>query len=276
LPDQAVSVLDGNNFVVSDSHGDIDDAARFPPHGFFAEDTRFVSRWRLSVQGQPTDILSHAHVDYFVAQFFLVSPSESFHAAPPLGIIRQRLLGDVWMEDLVIVNHRDEHTAVAIDLEVGTDFADLFEVKDEEIRPRDIRVERRARELVLGYRNGDFVRETRVAVSDEATIEDGAIRLDLWLAPREEHRVSFVVTPHSHQHDRSLSARRRAGSWSELRRERLDELAAWVAQAPRLETDNDTLGHVYQRSLADLAALRFYPTSRSRTSACRPRGCPGS
>jgi MoaA/NifB/PqqE/SkfB family radical SAM enzyme len=110
MPDEAVSVLDGSNFVVSDRHGDLLAGSRVPPHGFFSEDTRFVSRWRLTVQGQPTDILSRAQVDYFVAQFFLISPSEAFRAAPPLGIVRQRLIGDVWMEDVVVVNHRDEHT----------------------------------------------------------------------------------------------------------------------------------------------------------------------
>jgi hypothetical protein len=121
MPHQAVSVLDGNTFVVSDRHGDLDPDARLPPHGFFSEDTRFVSRWRLTVQGQPTDILSRAHVDYFIGQFFLVSPSVGFHTAPPVGIIRQRLLGDVWLEDVIIVNHRGEYTAVAValDLEIG-------------------------------------------------------------------------------------------------------------------------------------------------------------
>jgi glycogen debranching enzyme len=259
MPHQAVSVLDGNNFVVSDRHGDVRPDCRLPPHGFFSEDTRFVSRWRLTVQGQPTDILSRAHVDYFVGQFFLVSPSAGFHAAPPLGIIRQRLLGDVWLEDVIVVNHRDEHTAVAVDLEVAADFADLFEVKDEAVRERHIVAEAGERELVLRYRNGDFVRETRITVSEPATIDDAAIRLNLWLAPREERVISFVITPHSDRHDRSQTARRRAGSFAELRRERLEELHAWVSQAPALRAGDDTLCHVYERSLADLAALRFYP-----------------
>jgi len=259
MPDQAVSVLDGNTFVVSDRHGDVQPGSRLPPHGFFAEDTRFVSRWRLTVQGQPTDILSRAHVDYFVAQFFLVSPSEAFHSAPALGIIRQRLLGDAWLEDVIVVNLRDEHTAVAVDVEVSTDFADLFEVKDDQIRPRDIVAERGERELVLRYQNGELVRETRITVSEPATIEDDALRLNLWLHPREERRISFVITPHSDQHDRTREVRRRPGSFDELRQERLDELAAWVAQAPALEAGDDTLRHVYTRSLTDLAALRFYP-----------------
>jgi glycogen debranching enzyme len=274
MPGQAVSVLDGNNFVVSDRHGDLRADSRLPPHGFFAEDTRFVSRWQLSVQGQPTDVLSCAHVDHFTAQFFLVSSSEAFRSAPPLGIVRERLVGDVWLEDVVVVNHRDEHTAVAVDVEVAADFADLFEVKDADIRQRRIVVERGDRELVLRYRNGDFLRETHIGVSEPATIEEDAIRVNLRLAPREERRISFVVTPHSDQHDRSYTARRRAGSLAELRRERLGELQAWVGEAPTLRTDDDTLRHVYERSLADLAALRFYPHSGAQDVSLPAAGLP--
>ena len=64
MPHQAVSVLDGNNFVVSDRHGDVRPDSRLPPHGFFSEDTRFVSRWRLTVQGQLSDEVELYHRTY--------------------------------------------------------------------------------------------------------------------------------------------------------------------------------------------------------------------
>ena len=158
----------------------------------------------------------------------------------------------------MVVNHRDEHVAVAVDLEVAADFADLFEVKDDAIRERHIVAEAGDRELTLRYRNSDFVRETRIEVSEDATIEEDALRLNLWLTPREERRVSFVITPYS-DGDRTHRPRRGAGSFDELRRERTEELEDWVAQSPSLRAGDDTLGHVYRRSLADLASLRFYP-----------------
>lgn len=274
MPQQAISVLDGNNFVVSDRHGDLDPDARLPPHGFFSEDTRFVSRWRLMVQGQPTDILSSSHFDYFFSEFFLVCPSPQFRSAPALGIVRLRLLGDVWMEDVVVVNHLDKDAVVSVDVEVETDFADLFEVKDDVIRRRDIVAVRGDRELVLRYRNRDFLRETRISVSEEATIEDNALRLTLRLEPREERRISFLITPHSHQYDRRHQARRAGASIDELRRERMEELEAWLARAPGLRTDDDNLRHVYQQSLRDLAALRFYPRLGAQDAAVPAAGLP--
>jgi glycogen debranching enzyme len=271
---QAISVLDGNSFVVSDRHGDVCPDSRLPPHGFFAADTRFVSRWRLTVQGQPTDILSGAAVDYFAAQFFLTSSSEELHAAPALGIVRRRLLSDVWMEDVVVVNHRDERVPVVLDVEIATDFADLFEVKGDQIRRRDIVAETSERELALCYRNGGFVRETRVTVSEDAVVEQDGIHLNLWLEPREERRISFVIAPFFDQQDRSRTAPRRRGSFVEVRRERREELDAWVAAAPRLQTDDDTLRQVYRRSLTDLAALRFYPDIAVRDASLPAAGLP--
>jgi glycogen debranching enzyme len=257
--DQAVSVLDGNTFVVSDRRGDVRPESRMPPHGFFSEDTRFVSRWELSVWGRPTDTLSTAHRHYFVAQFFLVPPFEAFHAASPLSMLRQRVVKDVWIEEIMLSNHLEEPMDVAVDLAIGADFADLFEVKDADIRGRSISAHTGENELTLRYRNGDFLRETRISVSERATIDDDAIRLRLTLTPREERLVTFVVTPHGEQADRAPVYRRPAGSFDEVDRRRRSELDAWLALAPALETDGDDLGHLYAQSLQDLAALRFYP-----------------
>ena len=195
MPDQLISVLDGNTFIVSDRHGDVRPEHWLHPHGFFSEDTRFVSQWELTVSGGRPEVLSTAHVFYFVAQFFLVPPTTTLHAAAPLSIVRQRVVKDVWLEQLILGNHLEEPLDVALDLAVATDFADLFEVKDARVRHRDVVAIPGEDELVLRYRNGPFVRETRITVSEPATIEPDAVRLRLTLAPREERTVTFVVTP---------------------------------------------------------------------------------
>jgi glycogen debranching enzyme len=259
LRDRLISVLDGNTFVASDGHGDLRPECRLPPHGFFSEDTRFVSRWELSLQGRRTEILSSAHVFYFVAQFFLVPPTTAFHKASPLSVLRQRIVKDVWLEELILGNHTEEPLAVAVDLEVATDFADIFEVKDSDVRPRDIEALPGEDELLLRYRNGEFRRETRITVSEHATVDPDAVRLRLTLGPREERRVSFVVTPSGEQPGRRPIARRARGSFGEIDGRRRTELAAWLALAPSIETDRDALRRAYDQSLVDLAALRFYP-----------------
>jgi glycogen debranching enzyme len=259
MPEQQISVLDGNTFVVSDRRGDVRPGHRLHPHGFFSEDTRFVSRWELSLAGARTEVLSTAHVFYFAAQFFLVPPTPAFHAASPLSVVRQRVVKDVWIEQLRLGNHLEEPLEVAADLAVASDFADVFEVKDSNIRERAVAAIPGDDELVLRYRNGAFLRETRITVSEPATIEPGAVRMRLTLAPREERTVTFVITPISEQPGRPSFPRRPTGSFGEIDQRRRTELDAWLALAPALETDGDALQHVYDQSLVDLAALRFYP-----------------
>jgi glycogen debranching enzyme len=259
VPDQIVSVLDGNTFVVSNRYGDVRPASRVSPHGFFSEDTRFVSRWELSIDGRSTEILSTASLHYFVAQFFLVPPTIAFHTASPLSVMRQRVVKDVWLEEIMLSNLREEPLDVAVDLEVAADFADLFEVKEDRIRERDVTAVTGEQELVLRYRDDGYLRETQITVSEHATIEADAVRMRLTLAPREARIVTFVITPHSEQADRPSVRRRPTGSFGETDQRRRTELAGWLAMAPGIETDGDTLRHVYEQSLIDLAALRFYP-----------------
>ncbi|UGS38660.1 hypothetical protein DSM104329_05090 [Capillimicrobium parvum] len=267
-------MLEGSTFVVSNRNGDLDPACRHPPHGFFAQDTRFVSRWHLSVSGRTTEVLSTAQVDHFAAQFFLVPPTRAFHGAPPISIVRQRLIRGVWVEQLLVVNHCDDPSEVAVELDVGSDFADIFDVKDERIDPRHVVAHPTGGLLTLRYRNGAFVRETRVAVSEPAEIDEDTIRVSLGLGPREERVVTFVVTPHAEQTGRRAPERRASGTFEAMRRDGRAELDAWVAGAPRLTDGADALRHVYDRSLVDLAALRFSPHLCAQDESLPAAGLP--
>ena len=51
MSDALVRILDGNTFVVSDERGDIE-ASPTDPTGLFSFDTRFLSRWVLTVDGE--------------------------------------------------------------------------------------------------------------------------------------------------------------------------------------------------------------------------------
>ena len=53
-----VQILEGNTFVVSDDRGDIE-ASLTDPTGLFSFDTRFLSRWVLTINGQkqPDEVL---------------------------------------------------------------------------------------------------------------------------------------------------------------------------------------------------------------------------
>lgn len=59
MSEDLVRLLDGNTFVVSEETGDID-ASPTIPTGFFSFDTRFLSKWILSINGKR--VLSLIHI----------------------------------------------------------------------------------------------------------------------------------------------------------------------------------------------------------------------
>ena len=87
--DAMVKILDGNTFVVSDQRGDIE-ASSSDPTGLFSFDTRFLSKWLLTVNGDRLTSLSTDDLQYFEARFFLVPGVGSVYVNATLSVIRQR------------------------------------------------------------------------------------------------------------------------------------------------------------------------------------------
>ncbi len=104
-----VKILDGNTFVVSDSSGDIE-ASMTDPTGLFSYDTRFLSKWLLTIDGQKLNPLSVDDLQYFETRFFLVPGTGTVYVDAKLSVIRQRAVGGGFHEELTILNH-DEKAA---------------------------------------------------------------------------------------------------------------------------------------------------------------------
>src|SRR2546421_12977491 len=98
-----ISVLEGNNFVVSDLRGDID-ASLSEPLGLFAWDTRLLSRWLLTVDGQRPNVLSTNDLDYFYVQYSLVTGTSTVYVDSDLSLIRKRAVGDDFNEEVPILH----------------------------------------------------------------------------------------------------------------------------------------------------------------------------
>src|ERR671934_251365 len=250
-----ISILDGSTFLVSDLRGDID-ASPDQAHGFFFRDTRFLSRWKLTANGSPLDVLSTDENQYFMAQFFLVPPTGTVNENPTVSVIRKRAIGDGFHEDVTVLNHGAERLRFDLRLEAGSDFADLFEVKDALAKKGETSARAEGDTLVLRYRRDDFERDTRIRASKPAQVDERGLTFQLALEPHSEWNTCIFVQPVTtsakeikYRHD-DEEAKPNIGM-------SLDE---FLAAAPKLETDWDPLEHIYERSLIDLAALRFETT----------------
>ncbi len=257
MSERTLSVLDGSTFVVSDRLGDVC-AQESREHGFFCEDTRFLSRWVLRVGEVPLELLGLDQSVHFAAQFFLtprVGPDEQ----APCSIIRRRLVDRVWMEEVSVTNHRHERSEVRVVLAVDADFADLFEVKDGAVAAREIVCSHDDGTLTLAYARAGFERSVTISAGRTAEVTPGGFAYSLALEPGERWATTFTVTPHAAQPGIAFARREPRGTLAQLSVSKTAELQEWLARAPLLQAQDTALMHTYRASLSDLGALRMHP-----------------
>jgi glycogen debranching enzyme len=258
MPSDQVSILDGNNFIVSDRRGDVE-ATPDQPHGFFFKDTRHLSRWKLSVDGRSFSVLTVDDMEYFAARFFLVPLTGTVYNDPDSSIIRQRVIGNGFLETLTVMNHALEPKEFTLKIEAAADFADLFEVKDALEKQGEAYSRVGDGELVLGYRRGEFVRETHIRVQGDGPpveIAEDSLTLRVHLEANTQEDIEILVVPATEAGALEVKQEHKEGKPKPNMKQELEQ---WIADSPRLSCSWEQLEDIYERSIVDLAAIRFFP-----------------
>ncbi|MFC8300914.1 glycogen debranching N-terminal domain-containing protein [Micromonospora orduensis] len=255
-----VRILDGSTFVVCEDTGDIE-ATPSEPTGLFSLDTRFLSTWVLTVNGERLNSLSFDDLQYFESRFFLVPGMATHYVDAKLSIIRERAVGGSFREQLTILNHDEKPVDLEIRMEAASDFADLFQVKDEILNKKGENYsEVEPDKLRLGYRRGNFRRETVISSSAEARFDSRGFAYTVHLEPNEQWNTAIDVKTHAlGPGGRDLRMGVRAHGAERLALQH--DLEQWIADAPKVNSEHGRVASTYRRSLIDLAALRFSPLS---------------
>jgi glycogen debranching enzyme len=266
VTDGQVKILDGNTFVVSDDRGDIE-ASPTDPTGLFAFDTRFLSRWVMQVDGQRLTTLSVDDLQYFETQFFLVPGTGTVYVDADVSVIRHRTVANGFRETLTILNHDDEPVDLAVRIDADADFADLFEVKDALAKQGTYSRSASGGQLRLTYERDTFARETAITSSEPCAFDEGGLTFDITIRAQGRWRTELTVAigvpePIGTTRTRTTLAWLSRQPAKDMAR----DLARWIERAPLLECDWQPLRTTYQRSLVDLAALRFSPITAGRHS----------
>jgi glycogen debranching enzyme len=251
-----LTLLDGSTFVVCDQRGDVDGVAA--ASGFFAADTRFLSRSVLTIDGERGDPVAFEQRAPHVAVFDL-------EWGTGLALRRELFVGRGLEEVATVWNRSDREVEAVLELELASDFADIFAVK----RVEDLgapgtsevaasRPERWQDAHTVEFADEGFPARTLVHLApgpDDA--DGGTARYRLRLAPGERWQLRVAVqwllkdTP-------ELDAVAFEAGLQDDRRDRDASLAAWWRSAPRLQAPAEAaLELTWAQSLADLAALRL-------------------
>ncbi|MEV0343118.1 glycogen debranching N-terminal domain-containing protein [Nocardia sp. NPDC050713] len=253
----AVTLVEGSTFCLSESGGGIEPRRA---QGLFVRDTRVLSRWRLTVDGQAPQPLSVQYADPYSATLLARTAPPPGRADSTALVIVGRHVGDGMREDLTVRNLSGEPIDCAIALEVDADFADLFEVKegrvgagpDTEDRVDDGGLEIAAPALGVA-----------VAVrAVDATFDGRRLRWSVRLPARGSWSTCVQYQPLLGS--AAVTPRHMCGS-SIAHSAPARRLRAWYENSPRVRTGDPTLAAVLRRAVADLGALRIFdPASPER------------
>jgi glycogen debranching enzyme len=282
-----VTLVDESTFAISGSAGDISSGAA---QGLFFRDTRILSRFEVLVNGARTQSLAAITDDPFTATFVSRCLPASGRADSTLMVFRSRYVGQGMREDLTVRNFADEPALCTIEIFVGSDFADLFAVKEGRVRTEadngemttkvvhgshaQLKARREAVDPMVGrresdepiptdrpptitfsYRRGGVIRGVEVRFSEPAIVSSDLASFEVIVPPRGEWTTCVEVGPIIEA--TPFHPRYRCGE-SVDRATPTERLAQWRLRVPQVETDSPGLKEVIARSNEDLGALRIF------------------
>ncbi|MGC4894909.1 glycogen debranching N-terminal domain-containing protein [Micromonospora sp. DT31] len=251
-----VNILDGNTFLVSDERGNIEASYDFPT-GLFSFDTRFLSTWILTLDGQLLHPLSIDDSRSHTTRFFLVPGEPTHYLDAKASVIRNRAIGGGLDEELTLLNHSEQEKEFRLRLEIGSDFADLFEIKHRGEKKGRTTPTVEGNGLRLTYRREAFHREAMVTSTAPAEVDSNGMTFRVRLGPHAEWTTRLHVGTVIYG-ARGEDIRAALPLGGERTADEIEaEQYALITRAPKLTCDCEPLAGAYRRSLDDLAALRY-------------------
>jgi glycogen debranching enzyme len=261
----ALTVLEGSTFCVCDEAGDVDGKAS--ASGFFAADTRFLSRSLLTVAGARPTLLSSSQPAPHLARFVFRNPVTGGLQPNELSIERERFVGDCMHERIHVENHSRRRIESELTLELESDFADIFSVKDLEpgfgfgnpaavVLPPPRTPTWRAEGTTAVFADVGFPAQTVVHFSQPGEIDGGKVRFPFALDHGGTWTLELSVQPLL-PGDEPFGDDEFEPHRAEERRRAESSLAEWNRSTPHLRSTWADLVQTWERSVADLAALRM-------------------
>jgi glycogen debranching enzyme len=197
-PHRLYALKHGDCFAVADAYGDI----RGVGDGFFRDDTRVLSQYRLTVGGRGLSLLgaslSQDNVLFTSNLTNLPIKSAGGRDMPQgaLHIERTRLIWqDRLFERITLSNYSQEHSTILLSLQFAADFRDMFEVRGS-TRPKRgtaYAAETDGNAVVLRYDGLDGLKRTSILSFSQAPDSLLADRADFYIAVTKRSQRTLYV-----------------------------------------------------------------------------------
>ena len=256
-----MTINEGSTFLVTAEDGEIRPEAEL---GFFARDTRLISRYEFRIGGKRWLKTGAAVLEHYASRLFFVSPdlddASASIAKRQIALTLDRKISGVLEDEYRVQNYSQKPAELILEIAIESDFADLFEVKSEGV-PRRVGIDAKwnaeAGELEIAYRNGDFRRGLLCRFQPSAGrphFGDGKIRFAIALPPGGSWRAACQFCPAIEV----TGTDKATASRSEEQPKAAVHLARWRRVALRIRVPDYHLQSTFERAVSDMGALRLY------------------
>jgi glycogen debranching enzyme len=233
--------------------------------GLYFRDTRLISAWAIYANGEVWDLLNGGAVAPHAASIFLTNRAFETEdgpiAARTLGLVIGRHVNGGLHEDIEITNNSQKPVRFNLEVAMRADFADIFEVKGDNIVRRGHIVTSWAAKrqiLRMTYRNKDFCRELIVRTGEgdgrPTVYANGRLSFDIALKPGQAwHRCLVYDLVDGSKRFRASKECIHSSATSDHSRN-IDE---WQRTVLKIETSNEEFYRCYNQGVQDMAALRL-------------------
>ena len=271
-----LTLKDDDIFLVTDTLGNIPGCLPGEESntlGLFCQDTRFLSRLELQIEGQLPILLSSNARRGFALSALCANPylEEKGIGAETIGIEREIAINGGLFEELTITNYRTSPVSFGLSLSFNADFVDLFEVRGRERQER-------GKILQLVTENGETKQLEPIEAPEEIVIAyqglDGAVmesriqfsehRPDyckgytaVWQLQLESHqtiRLGYRVQLFSDR--RSISKVATPMTLVQAKAAESMELNQWQQQVTTIRSDSNIFNRLIERAERDIYLLR--------------------
>src|SRR6267154_981709 len=266
-----LTLIDGKTFLSTTIAGDIMPPGA-PDVGFFHDDTRFLSRLELRVDGYRTVVLSSSTEQTFASQIELTTGKSTMRETYEIPentvhIRREQLLSsETLFDNFSFENFNFQELELNIELAYEADFMDVFQVRGVAREKLGHYYQPIVRHdcIVFHYCGLDGVaRETIIQLSPEPEMVDGTTaRWKLRLPPFKRFQIRTTIVPHV-EGKRSRSVRPDFGQQLRMRREAITE---WASHSTSFSASNSIFSDMVETCKADFHALQI-PEAKERVIA---------
>ncbi|MEA5515818.1 glycogen debranching N-terminal domain-containing protein [Nodularia sp. UHCC 0506] len=257
----------GSTFMATDLAGAINPYSHL---GIFSDDTRFLSHYACYVDGSPWIRLTSTTTTYYAARVYLLNPQftskQGKIAQGDLSLIISRTVEQGIHEDLDITNHASHPVNFNLEIALGSDFADIFEVESQQCVRRG-HIETRWREpenqLETSYKNDTFYRcliYKPCNFTSQPHYANGRITFEISLEPSQTWHAccKYHLIDHKHLREAVDFCYENMINPITINTEIERLHCQWRDSVTGIVCGNEDVMRLYRQSVEDLGSLRLY------------------